>query len=94
MRHYEAAYYLFPNLDEGAIQALNEKFSSHVNQLGGQEVKVNVQGKKRLAYPVKGQQEGHFVVLEFHGEPTVAKELGRILRIADEVLRSMVVSLN
>lgn len=91
MRNYEVSYYLLPNLDEGALQSLNEKFSAQIAQWGGEVVKLTNQGKKRLAYSIKGQEEGHFVILEFKGEPNVAKELGRVLRIADEVLRSMVV---
>lgn len=94
MRNYEAAYFLVPNLDEAALQTLNEKFSSQLAQLGGESIKVNAQGKKRLAYPVKGQQEGHFVLLEFQGKPETAKELSRVFRIADEVLRSIIVKLN
>jgi small subunit ribosomal protein S6 len=94
MPHYEAAYYLLPSLEEGTVQTLNEKFTSHVSQLGGEVIKLNPHGKRKLAYPIKGQEEGNFMVLEFKGEPNVAKELGRIMRITDEVLRCMIVRVN
>jgi len=94
MRSYEAAYYLLPSLDDGTVQSLNEKFSSQIGQSGGEIVKLNVHGKKRLAYTIKGQEEGYFMILEFKGPPDTAKELSRVLRISDEVIRSMIVSVN
>lgn len=94
MRSYEATYFLLPNLEEAAIQTITEKFSSQVTQSGGESVKVNPQGRKKLAYPIKGQEEGHFFVFEFKGDSKVAKEFARMLTITDEVLRAMVVKLN
>ena len=94
MRNYEAAYYLLPSLEEDAVTALNEKFSSQIAQTGGELLKLNNHGKKRLAYSIKGQEEGYFVLLEFKGEAGVAKELSRVMRITDEVVRSMIVRMN
>lgn len=54
MRNYEAAYYFLPSMEEQAVQTLNEKFSSQITQFGGELVKVNAHGKKRLAYTIKG----------------------------------------
>lgn len=94
MPNYEAAYYFFPTLEEGAVQTLNEKFSSQISEFGGEVTKLNAHGKRRLAYAIKGQEEGHFVILEFKGNSNTAKELGRVMRITDEVLRSMIVRVN
>jgi small subunit ribosomal protein S6 len=94
MPNYEAAYFFSPSLDEGVVQGLNEKFSNHVAQSGGEVLKLTNHGKRRLAYEVKGQEEGYFVVLEFKGEGKTAQELGRFVRISDEVLRCIIVRTN
>ena len=94
MSNYEAAYFFSPSLEEGAVQSLNEKFSNHIVQSGGEVLKLTNHGKRRLAYEVKGKEEGYFVVLEFKGEGQTAKELGRFMRISDEVLRCMIVRKN
>jgi small subunit ribosomal protein S6 len=94
MTNYEATYFFSPTLEEGAVQVLNERFSNQIVQSGGEVLKLNNHGKRRLAYQVKGQEEGYFVVLEFKGEAQTAKELGRIMRIADEVLRCIIVRAN
>lgn len=93
MRNYEAVYYLLPGLDEAAVQTFNEKFSSQLPQWGGELVKLTSHGKKRLAYQIKEKDEGYFVILEFKGDQA-AKELARVFRITDEVLRSVIVRQN
>lgn len=54
-------------------------------------VNINNWGKKKLAYPIKKEIEGLYVVFEFESESSFPKELNRISGITDGILRSLIV---
>ena len=93
MRTYEATYILDPNLGEEDVPRLIEKFQGQIGDKG-EIVTVDNWGKRRLAYEIKGKREGIYVTMRFKSESEVADELGRVLRLADEVIRNMIVRLN
>lgn len=90
MRTYEALYIVRPDLDPEQIAAVVEKFTGLVTGNGGQLVKVDQWGKRRLAYEVKHFREGFYVLMQFHSTPEVAQELERILKITDEVMKYLI----
>ena len=94
MRVYEVTYILDPNLEEEQITKSQEKFSELVTKNGGEIVNVENWGKRRLAYEVKGYNEGIYIMMRISSGDESAKTLRRNLNIADEVLRSMLVRLN
>jgi len=91
MRKYEAVYVLRPDFDEEATKALVERFSNVVTEQGGEVVKVDEWGKRKLAYPIEKHREGYYVLMNFNAEADVPKELERMFKITDGVLRYMVV---
>ena len=93
MRLYEALYILRPDLEEEQVTAQMEKYSTLVQNQGGQVVKLDKWGKKRLAYEVKKLNEGIYVLMQFQGEPGVTAELERVFKISDEVIRFLVTRL-
>jgi len=94
VRPYEALYIVPPELSDEDITAVTEKYKKAVEDQGGEVESVNRWEKRRLAYPIKGQNEGIYVLMTFKGEAKVEAELGRLLRIADEVLRHLIVRLD
>lgn len=90
MNKYESVVIINPNIEEQAIKALIQKFTDLINKNGKVE-KVDEQGKKRLAYEIKKQKEGYYVVFYFEANPDSIKELERIYRITDEVMKFIVV---
>lgn len=52
---------------------------------------VNDWGKRKLTYPINKEPEGHYVVFEFESNSEFPKELDRISKITDGVLRSMII---
>lgn len=91
MREYEVMYILQPDFDEEKVNAAVEKFSGLIQANGGTVTNVEKWGKRRLAYEIKGQREGNYVLVLFSGEPAVSSELDRVMKISDEVLRHLII---
>ena len=88
--NYEVVYILDPNLTEEATAAMVAKFQALVEQ-NGTLAEVNEWDKRHLAYPINDQTEGYYVLMTFSAKPEFPRELDRILRITDGVMRSLIV---
>ncbi|HOP74049.1 MAG TPA: 30S ribosomal protein S6 [Bacillota bacterium] len=91
MRNYEAMYILKPELEEEALNAAIARFEEVVTNNGGEVVKTDRWGKRRLAYEVKGYLEGFYVLMEFKAPNNLSQELDRIFKIQDDVIRHLVI---
>lgn len=94
MRNYEAIYILKPEMDEEAIAATTARFDALVTSQGGEVIKTENMGKRRLAYEIKDQIEGHYIKTNFKSAPAAAQELERVLRLQDDVIRQLVIKLD
>ena len=90
MNKYESVVIINPNVEETALKALIERFSTLINTDGKVE-QVNELGKKKLAYEIKKNKEGYYVVYDFEAKPSLIAELERNYRITDEVIKFIVV---
>jgi small subunit ribosomal protein S6 len=88
---YEVVYIMDTTLPEEQSRSIVEKYSSVVTRSGGVVDDIDRLEPRRLAYPIKGRREGHYVVMNFHSAPTAKDELDRIFRISDDVLRHLIV---
>ena len=88
--NYEVVYILDPALGEEAIAAMIEKFKALV-ETQGTVAAIDDWGTRRLAYPINDLNEGHYVLMTFTSEPSFPKELDRVLRITDGIMRSLIV---
>jgi len=91
MQAYETMFIARPDLEEEKLQALVDKFTQLIVDHQGEVVKVDLWGKRRLAYEVEKFREGIYVLINFKAAPDFVQELERIYRITDEVLRYLVV---
>lgn len=91
MRKYEVVFVLRPDLEEEKNAAVVEKFKDLIESHGGEIVKLDKWGKRKLAYEIRDFREGSYIVLQMNAEPKVASELDRVFKITDEVLRHMIV---
>ncbi|TME23154.1 MAG: 30S ribosomal protein S6 [Chloroflexi bacterium] len=91
MSAYELMYIVKPELDDQAVQQEIDKVGQLIQTNGGQVKKVTPWGKRRLAYSVKDQREGHYVVEEFDLDQAKVQEVERILKISDSVFRHLLV---
>ncbi|MCL5045626.1 MAG: 30S ribosomal protein S6 [Actinobacteria bacterium] len=94
MRSYELMFILKPELDEEATAAAVDKYTNLIATQGGNVSNVDKWGKRRLAYEVGGYRDGYYVVVNFAGEPEASKEVDRVLKISDEVIKHMVIKLD
>ncbi len=90
MNKYESVIIVNPSLDEEKVKSLIDKFSDLINK-HGKVTKVDNMGKRKLAYEVKKNREGIYVVFYFEAEPSLIAELERNYRITDEVIKFIVV---
>ena len=91
MVNYEIMYIVDPSLEEDKKKAIVEKVNDIINA-DGAVGEVDVWGMRKLAYPINKKTEGYYVVTTFQGNPTLPKELDRRLRIADEVIRHLIIN--
>ncbi|MHB9144002.1 MAG: 30S ribosomal protein S6 [Symbiobacteriia bacterium] len=94
MRAYELMFIIKPDLEEEATTAAVEKFSGLISEQGGSITNLDKWGKRRLAYEIDGFNDGYYVLVNFQGEPKVAKEVERQLKISDDVIKHMIVKLD
>ena len=90
MNKYESVIIVNPNVDEEGIKALEKKFTDIINNDGKLE-KIDNLGKRKLAYEVKKNKEGIYLVLTFEANPNLIEELQRNYRITDEVIKFIVI---
>ena len=90
MNKYESVVIINPNVEENALKELIERFQTLINTDGKVE-QVNELGKKKLAYEIKKNKEGYYIVYDFEANPSLIAELERNYRITDDVIKFIVV---
>jgi small subunit ribosomal protein S6 len=90
MRHYEIMIILDPNLEERSVQPSLDQFLRVVSGDGGKVGKIDIWGKRRLAYPIDKKPEGIYAVVDLNAEPATVSELDRQLNLNEAVLRTKV----
>jgi small subunit ribosomal protein S6 len=90
MRHYELMIILDPNLEERTVQPSLDQFLKVVTGGGGTVSKVDIWGKRRLAYPIDKKPEGIYAIVDLSAEPDTVRELDRQLNLNEAVLRTKV----
>jgi small subunit ribosomal protein S6 len=90
MRHYELMVILDPDLEEKTIAPSLDAFLGVIRQDGGTVEKVDVWGRRRLAFEIAHKVEGIYAVLDITAEPAAVKELDRQLNLNESVLRTKV----
>lgn len=91
MRLYEVVYILDPALDESAVTAKLEKLHDLATSLGGEVSEVDHWGTRQLAYPIKKQSSGYYVVAQFTATAEALPEYERLLRLDGDIMRYLLV---
>ena len=91
MRKYETIFILHPSLDEEAVKANIEEFKGVIENGGGTIENVDFWGKRKLAYEIAKVNEGFYTLINFEANTELPKELDRVFRITDGVIRHIVV---
>ena len=91
MRHYELMVILDPDLEERTVAPSLDKFLNVIRKGGGSVEKVDVWGRRRLAYDINKKSEGIYAVVDMHAEPALAQELDRQLGLNESVMRTKLI---
>ncbi|GAA4521589.1 MULTISPECIES: 30S ribosomal protein S6 [Nonomuraea] len=90
MRRYEVMVILDPSLDERTVAPSLDQFLTVVRNDGGTVEKVDVWGRRRLAYDIDKKSEGIYAVIDLSAEPATVKELDRQMNLNEGILRTKV----
>ena len=90
LRQYEIMIILDPEIEERTVAPSLDKYLTVVKTDGGTVDKVDIWGRRRLAYDIKKKAEGIYAVVDFTASPATAKELDRQLGLNEVVLRTKV----
>jgi small subunit ribosomal protein S6 len=90
MRKYEVVFIVNPDLDEAALTGLVDRVKAWITDAGGSVAKVDLWGKRRMAYLIRKQREGQYVLVEAEIAPSFTAELERNLRFLEPVMRFLI----
>jgi small subunit ribosomal protein S6 len=90
MRRYEMMIILDPSLEEATVQPSLDQFLTVIRDRGGSVDKVDVWGRRRLAYDIDHKSEGIYAVIDMNAEPDTVRELDRQLSLNEAVVRTKV----
>jgi small subunit ribosomal protein S6 len=88
-RDYELGFIISPEVSEEETRSILDRLGQIVAQYGGQIVKVNQWGRRRLAYPIEHHRDGYYVFIDMILTPETVSELERTLKVSEIVLRYM-----
>ena len=92
MRDYELVFIVHPDLDETAFSDIVERVKGWITEDGGQISKIDIWGKRKLAYPIRKLTEGQYVLMETQLNPEFGVQLERNLRFLEPVMRFLLVA--
>jgi small subunit ribosomal protein S6 len=90
MREYEVIFIARPDLDENALGEVVNRVRGWISDGGGEIEKVDLWGKRKLAYPIRKQTEGQYVLMQTKMSPAFGSQLERNLRLYEPVIRYLV----
>jgi small subunit ribosomal protein S6 len=90
MRHYELMVILDPELEERTIAPSLDRFLTVITKADGTIGKVDIWGRRRLAYEINKKSEGIYAVVDFTSNSDATVELDRQLKLSEAVMRTKV----
>ena len=88
--NYEVVFIVDPAQGEEGVAALVNNFKTLIEQ-NASTVEVEEWGTRKLAYPINYKTEGYYVLMTFNSIPSFPRELDRVFRITDGIMRSLIV---
>ncbi len=90
-RTYEIVFIVDPGADDAEVMKLSEAIQKIITDQGGVIAKIDMWGRRQLAYEINHQKEGSYVLLEVEGSGAEIAELERRMRVNDRILRYMTI---
>jgi len=93
MRQYELIFIVHPDSDDDALNEVIDRVSSWVSDEDGEITNTELWGKRKLAYPIRKQPEGFYVVMQIKMTMTADSQLERNLSILEPVMRYSIIAI-
>ena len=95
MREYELYLVIDGDAEEpevsGTLERISQLITAGDGKASGEVIKVESRGKRRLAYPIRRKTESQDVVFSFRTPPQALREIERVLKLNESVLRYLIV---
>ncbi len=91
MRHYETLFVLKPTLTDEETKERFEFIKNTIENNGGEIVATEDIGVRKLAYPIQKFERGHYFIIYFKAPSQTVRELERIYRITEDVIRFLTI---
>lgn len=93
-RNYELMFIVTPELDDEGTIALLKRVQDYLKEAGGEILKRDDWGVRRLAYPIEKKREGHYYLLQFTADSSRVKDFERRILLTDSILREMIIQVD
>ena len=93
MNYYEKVMIIDPNIDDSVVEDTVGKIKDSIIKQGGEILKTENWGRRKLAYELNKHQKGNYVFLLFKAPPATISELERLCKVLDPIIKFMVVKL-
>lgn len=93
MRRYESVVIIGAEMTDDDIRSFAERYGEIIKNGNGEVIKLDDWGVKRLAYHVKKQEKGRYILFDYLGQPELVTELERKFRISEEVMKFITVKI-
>lgn len=94
MRRYEILFIAYADSSDDELNEHIERYKTIITGLKGTIVKINKWGTRKLAYEIKKQAKGIYVLMDFVGRSVIVPELERNFKIDDKILKFLTVMSN
>ena len=91
MNQYETIIIIDPNVEEENIEGIIDEVQNLISGSGGEEIKVDKWGKRRLAYEVQGNRDGIYVLIDYMAESEFIRRLARYCGLTEQIIKYMTV---
>lgn len=86
-------FIIHPEFDEDQAAGVIDDVKDLISRNDGKVTKVEPWGLRKLAYPIQKQHEGRYVLMELDLEPQKVKEIERVLKLMEPVIRQLIIRL-
>jgi small subunit ribosomal protein S6 len=93
VRQYELIFIVHPDLDDDALKEVIDRVSSWISDEDGEITNTELWGKRKLAYLIRKQTEGIYVVMQIMMTMTTDSQLERNLRYLEPIMRYSIIAI-
>src|SRR5258708_36073839 len=93
-RDYDLGVVINPDVGDAQARAIVERITQTIATNGGQLVRVNAGGRRRLAYPIEHHRDGLYFFFDMSLPPEAPTEVERTLRVNEDIIRHLMLVLD